>query len=98
MTLLVHDSIFLEHETYDHPECPARLQAIDEELNRRGLIKKCRRLQPKPISDATPLSARLLASLATPALSASARRSPWAASSSPNGRRPAVTNSFRRRG
>src|SRR5882672_4935447 len=55
-------------------------------------------MKPKPISAATPLSARLLASRATPALSASVRRSPWAASSNPNRRRPAINGSFRWKG
>jgi acetoin utilization deacetylase AcuC-like enzyme len=44
MTLLVHDHIFLNHETGRHPECPDRLKAIEEELVRQGLFERTRKI------------------------------------------------------
>ena len=37
MAILFKDEIFLAHETGAHPECPARLRAIYERLERDGL-------------------------------------------------------------
>lgn len=43
MTLLCYDSIFLEHETDGHPECPERLMRVWEHLTSLGLDQKCAR-------------------------------------------------------
>lgn len=41
MTLLYTDERFQDHETGRHPECPARLRAIDERLQDSGLLEIC---------------------------------------------------------
>jgi acetoin utilization deacetylase AcuC-like enzyme len=43
MTLLYADERFLDHLTGPHPESPARLTAIFEELETSGLAARCRR-------------------------------------------------------
>ncbi|MAT13948.1 MAG: histone deacetylase, partial [Planctomyces sp.] len=40
MTILYHDAIFQKHQTGPHPECPARLKAIDARLGESGLLGK----------------------------------------------------------
>lgn len=40
MTLLYMDDRFLQHETGQHPECPARLQSIHAAINKSGLLEK----------------------------------------------------------
>ncbi len=52
MTLLVHDPVFLEHDTGAHPECADRLRAIATEFEARGLFQKCKPLKYKPIDEA----------------------------------------------
>src|SRR4051812_47167085 len=52
MTLLVHDPIFLKHDTGAHVETAERLKAIDAELTRRGLIERCTRIPVKAIEEA----------------------------------------------
>ncbi|WP_010581848.1 histone deacetylase family protein [Schlesneria paludicola] len=41
MTILFSDARFQGHETGTHKECPERLRAIDAELLRTGLAKRC---------------------------------------------------------
>lgn len=48
MTLLYLDPIFTRHLTGKHPENPRRIEAIDAEFNRRGLIDKCIRPNWQP--------------------------------------------------
>ncbi|MEO1003461.1 MAG: histone deacetylase [Cyanobacteria bacterium J06638_7] len=51
-TALVIDPAFrLHHTGLGHPESPARLEAIEAELRRRGLLDRCRRIQPRPAVD-----------------------------------------------
>ncbi len=52
MTLLVHDPVFLEHDTGAHPECAERLRAIATEFEKRELFQKCKPLKYKPIDEA----------------------------------------------
>jgi acetoin utilization deacetylase AcuC-like enzyme len=40
MTLVSRDPLFRQHRTGPHPESPARLQAIDDELAARGLLDR----------------------------------------------------------
>jgi len=40
MTLLYMDDIFLQHDTGDHPECAARLEAIHRRLKASGLLER----------------------------------------------------------
>jgi acetoin utilization deacetylase AcuC-like enzyme len=63
MTLLVHDHLFLTHETGQHPECPDRLRAIEVELIKQGLIERCRKIAFTTIDESEILrlhTARLL--------------------------------------
>lgn len=50
MTLLARDSHFLQHQTGSHPEKPARLTAIDDALERSGLIERCTPLKAEPLA------------------------------------------------
>ncbi|MBS0210761.1 MAG: histone deacetylase [Planctomycetes bacterium] len=43
MTLLYTDPIFLEHDTGQHPECRARLEAITARLDTDGLAARCQK-------------------------------------------------------
>lgn len=43
MTILYGDPLFLEHETGQHPERPARLRSIWAHLNQTGLAARCPR-------------------------------------------------------
>ena len=47
MTILFSDIRFQDHETGTHKECPERLRAIDAELTRTGLAKKCQRSETR---------------------------------------------------
>jgi len=50
----VFDVRYLRHETGPgHPECAARLQAIEAELRRQGLLERLTRLEPTPADAAT---------------------------------------------
>jgi acetoin utilization deacetylase AcuC-like enzyme len=40
MTLLYMDDIFMQHDTGDHPECAARLEAIHRRLKACGLLER----------------------------------------------------------
>ncbi len=53
MTLLYTDSLFLKHETGNHPERPARLRSITERLDKAGLPKKCTAGTYKPLAEET---------------------------------------------
>ena len=55
MTMLLYDSIFLEHETGGHPECPARLQSVWEHLGETGLAQQCT-MSSWPLATAEQLS------------------------------------------
>ncbi len=51
-TGLVIDPAFRLHETgLGHPESPRRLQAIEAELQRRGLLQRCRLIAARPAVD-----------------------------------------------
>jgi acetoin utilization deacetylase AcuC-like enzyme len=51
-TGLVIDPAFRLHDTgLGHPESPQRLEAIEAELQRRGLIQRCRLIQARPAVD-----------------------------------------------
>ncbi|MBX3449417.1 MAG: histone deacetylase [Planctomycetaceae bacterium] len=50
MTLLARDSRFLQHRTGSHPEKPARLTAIDDALEKSGLIERCMPLKAEPLA------------------------------------------------
>lgn len=52
MTLLIHDPIYLEHDTGNHPECAQRLAAIESALRRAGLWERCRELAPRRVTRA----------------------------------------------
>jgi acetoin utilization deacetylase AcuC-like enzyme len=67
MTLLYTDPCFLEHDTGDHPECAARLEAILAELGRRGLAERC----VKPVWEA--VSAERLGRVHAPGHAAAVR-------------------------
>ncbi len=41
MTLLYYDPLFLQHETGNHPECPARLEQVISRLDRGGQRQRC---------------------------------------------------------
>ena len=43
MTLLCYDSLYLEHDTGNHPESAERLQAVWKHLTETGLDAKCTR-------------------------------------------------------
>ncbi|MFO8239143.1 MAG: histone deacetylase [Prochlorococcaceae cyanobacterium] len=52
VTGLVIDPAFRLHDTgLGHPESPRRLEAIEAELQRRGLLQRCRLIQPRPAVD-----------------------------------------------
>ncbi len=66
MTILIRDPLFQQHQTGQHPERPARLQAIDAQLDRSGLLSRCRtleyrRLDPEQIGTVHQPSVALLA-------------------------------------
>jgi len=51
-TGLVLDAGFRLHDTgRGHPECPARLDAIEAALERQGLLERLQRIAARPISD-----------------------------------------------
>ena len=52
MTLLYYDPRFLEHDTGDHPEQPARLQHVIARLEQSGLAATCQRPAWEPASGA----------------------------------------------
>lgn len=52
MTLLYYDPLFLQHDTGNHPECPARLEQVISRLDRGGQREKCVRPTWDPISEA----------------------------------------------
>lgn len=41
MTVLYHDPLFQQHQTGNHPESPARLQAIARKLEQSQLVERC---------------------------------------------------------
>ncbi len=41
MTVLYHDPLFQQHQTGNHPESPARLQAIAKTLEQSKLVERC---------------------------------------------------------
>ena len=43
MTLLCYDSLYLEHDTGNHPESSERLKAVWNHLTEVGIDKKCTR-------------------------------------------------------
>ncbi|MBI3269553.1 MAG: histone deacetylase [Planctomycetes bacterium] len=47
MTALVHDDLFLDHDTGRHPECAERLVAIRRHLEVKGLWSACRAVRPR---------------------------------------------------
>jgi acetoin utilization deacetylase AcuC-like enzyme len=49
MTVLIRDPRFLRHQTGHHPECPARLAAIMERLERAGLRARTREITFLPL-------------------------------------------------
>lgn len=51
MTLLYTDSLFLKHETGQHPECPERWRSIMARLQKGGLVAMCHAGTYAPISD-----------------------------------------------
>jgi acetoin utilization deacetylase AcuC-like enzyme len=53
MTLLYTDPIFLKHETGKHPESADRLRSISKELEKAGLIQKCRAGTYEPVTEET---------------------------------------------
>ncbi len=50
MTLFYYDHLFQEHQTGNHPESPARLEAVTKHLQWVGLDAMCRRPTWEPIS------------------------------------------------
>jgi acetoin utilization deacetylase AcuC-like enzyme len=50
--LLLDPAFRLHHTGSHHPECPERLDAIEQALQQQGLLLRCRRIAPRPISDA----------------------------------------------
>jgi acetoin utilization deacetylase AcuC-like enzyme len=50
--LLLDPAFRLHHTGSHHPECPERLDAIEQALHQQGLQQRCRRIAPRPISDA----------------------------------------------
>ena len=47
-TGLVYDTAMMEHAaTSSHPEAPERIWRIHEELKRRGLAQRCRKIQSR---------------------------------------------------
>ncbi len=54
---------FVEHELPGHPESPARMQAIWQELERSGLTARMLQLMPAPVSDEAILMAHSAAYL-----------------------------------
>ncbi len=51
MTLFYYDDLFLDHDTGEHPECAARLQAIMARLRRTDLLDRCQSAEWEPVSD-----------------------------------------------
>jgi len=45
---IVHDPLFLLHDTGNHPEQPTRLRAIEERLRARGFWEKAAVIEPAP--------------------------------------------------
>jgi acetoin utilization deacetylase AcuC-like enzyme len=50
MTLLYTDPVFLDHETGQHPERPARLRAISARLTQSGLAARCPAAAYQPLT------------------------------------------------
>ena len=48
MALLFHDDCFLNHQTGQHPECPARLESILKRLKQQKVLDKFERGLFKP--------------------------------------------------
>ena len=44
---LIHDSFFQQHDTGGHPEQPARLVAIDEQLRSSGFLDEVTQIEPE---------------------------------------------------
>jgi acetoin utilization deacetylase AcuC-like enzyme len=53
MTLLFRDPLFLKHDTGPHPEKAERLRAIDSQLEKSGLLKKCTTGTYQPLTEET---------------------------------------------
>lgn len=51
MTLLFSNPLFLQHQTGEHPECPARLKAILGRLHKSGLTAQCHEEEFTPLSE-----------------------------------------------
>jgi acetoin utilization deacetylase AcuC-like enzyme len=56
MTLLFHDSLFQNHDTGRHPERPERLEAIEGQLAKSGLVSMCLPGTYTPATEETILS------------------------------------------
>jgi acetoin utilization deacetylase AcuC-like enzyme len=50
--LLLDPAFRLHHTGRGHPECPQRLDAIEQALGQQGLLQRCRPIAPRPITDA----------------------------------------------
>jgi acetoin utilization deacetylase AcuC-like enzyme len=50
--LLLDPAFRLHHTGRGHPECPERLDAIENALRQQGLLQRCRPVTPRPITDA----------------------------------------------
>ena len=50
--LLLDPAFRLHHTGRGHPECPERLDAIENALRSEALLQRCRPLTPRPITDA----------------------------------------------
>ncbi|MDA7978099.1 MAG: histone deacetylase [Pirellulales bacterium] len=50
--LLYRNDFFLQHQTGQHPECPARLEAISKQLQSSQLLPRCEQPQWEPSTDA----------------------------------------------
>ena len=51
MTLLYTDPLFLKHDTGKHPESADRLRSISKQLEKAGLIQKCRAGPSQPLTE-----------------------------------------------
>jgi len=49
---IVHDPVYLEHDTGDHPENGSRLTAIGSHLRRAGLLEQLAPIAPRPATEA----------------------------------------------
>ncbi|MFQ5481577.1 MAG: histone deacetylase [Nitrospinaceae bacterium] len=48
MTGYIYDSLYLEHETGQHPECPDRLRSIQNKLENSAILPALHRVSPRP--------------------------------------------------